>query len=1746
MGKSSKLPLLLALLTGISLLGMQPGAQSTLAAQQEATLEGKDIEWKDFLKSLNRPNEVLELRGEKARHFKNADGSYSALIAPTPIHYRDEEGNWQEIEIELTKSSNGYENVKNGIKSWFPTTSTSMRIGISEEESYTWTPLSLGYTTAEEKYIALWSKKDVSALVAGNEIRYPEIFPGATAQYQVHAGLVKHDLILNSAPVLPEATQTVDFVGQIELGKEMAFTIDGEIQKEAFLTAGNIWVTTLQGEKLFRIGVPIAFEENSSARAGGTYLVTPLGDGLYEMRIQIPADWVVDPKREYPIKIDPTTWTASGVQVDNSCHSDEWWVSSDTFWSSFGNATSNSGYAQGSYGSNYWYDCHVGYDEDWIDETYRSAADWDTTTVPDIAAITNSRLKIYVPNTNYGEFDSNSIYVRARDMAVNYATRSASSHYSDCVNGSIYINSQNLAKGQGYTGWLDLGTAADAKIQSQLASNWFGIGFAANQGGDRGVTLWLHLSTLEVTYNLIPTTPTLIGPAEGVRTTGNSVNFSWNASTDPDGDPITYTLYCSTAASPTTAVYSGSSTSYNWTGAADATTYNWRVRAHDGSSWSNYSATRSFRENGLPAVPTNTTPTNNEWLQPGVQTVTWTGGGADPEADSIEYNWLVGKTNPPLSPYISNGTISATVSNTFATASGDTYYWMVRAYDGYEYTDWSTITSFGVDGVAPTAGTVSDGSGTDIDWQASDTSIEANWSGFGDALSGIASYDWSIGTTSGGTDIQNWTNVGTATNSSASALSLSNATAYYVSVRAIDKAGNIGEVATSDGVTVDTAPPTTVLVQDGTATDIDWQASGSTLSANWSAATDSGSGVDGYEWAIGNTTGGTNIQNWTPVGNVTTATNSGLSLAEETIYVSIRARDKVGNYAIPGISDGVTIDYTGPLAGTVLDGTAADIDFQTSTTTLSANWSGFSDGAGIGIEKYEWAIGMIPGTSSVMDWTEIGNVTAMTNSSLSLTDGTYFISVRAIDKLGNVGMVAFSNGVTVDTVPPTTGTVNDGNSTDIDWQNSTTTISANWTGFTDAGGISHYEWSVGTTPGGTDVSDWSPVGNVLSATLPGLTLVEGTTYYVSVRAFDNSGKESSPAGSDGVTLDTTPPDAPILITPTPGSVTGPSPLLEWSGEGVTFEWDVDGLHNTTPNLYMQPSPLADGLHYWKIRSTDAAGNVSPWSTSWSFVVDATAPTVPFLFSPGNGATLATNPALFTWSIPSDANGIGHYDIEISDTGVIYQASPTLPQATVSLPDGTFSWRVRAVDPYGNTSGWSVTWTFTKNTGIETNPPTEPELQFPIDTLATTDPATLSWLAATDDSGVDHYRIQVGTDAGFSTPLLDATTSTLSITIPSLPTGTYYWRAKAIDIYNNVGSWSETWSFLITNSIVPGVPTLLLPPNGFLLPLGSVWLNWTDVEGADWYEIELMLNGSILTSTLVTESEETTPALPAGTYAWRVRATGVGTVGEWTDWNTFTMANGVIPDLTPPSSPSQYWPSNGTANLVNPEVFLAWSPGTDMQSGVAYHLVEIFDGEGNLVFSQEVPTYGMTTTTPLPNGAYTWRVTAVNGAGLSTQSTNDWNFTIDTTLDTTAPGAVALLHPQEGSIIGPGTNNFEWTEAQDNGMIVSYEVQIDTDTDFATPLAWTLQWADTTLPISLEMGSYAWRVRAIDSNGNIGPWSLAESFEVTDGMVLHGIMLGGGSVGSGCMGSIGGSPLSPELGLLALILLAAGILSLRRP
>ena len=76
--------------------------------------------------------------------------------------------------------------------------------------------------------------------------------------------------------------------------------------------------------------------------------------------------------------------------------------------------------------------------------------------------------------------------------------------------------------------------------------------------------------------------------------------------------------------------------------------------------------------------------------------------------------------------------------------------------------------------------------------------------------------------------------------------------------------------------------------------------------------------------------------------------------------------------------------------------------------------------------------------------------------------------------------------------------------------------------------------------------------------------------------------------------------------------------------------------------------------------------------------------------------------------------------------------------------------------------------------------------------------TLTWSAVTDDSGVS-YNLQVSRNTNFATliiPELSGLTQE-SYTIPNelaLSYGTYYWRVKAVDGAQNIGKWSDTYSF----------------------------------------------------------------------------------------------------------------------------------------------------------------------------------------------------------------------------------------------------------------------------------------------------------------------------------------------------------------
>lgn len=145
-------------------------------------------------------------------------------------------------------------------------------------------------------------------------------------------------------------------------------------------------------------------------------------------------------------------------------------------------------------------------------------------------------------------------------------------------------------------------------------------------------------------------------------------------------------------------------------------------------------------------------------------------------------------------------------------APGTQYVWRACAVDQAgarsAWTPHGGSPDFGVDTQAPsTPSAVADGTGSDIDTQASLTSLSANWTASSDTHSGIGRYDYCIatGTQCSGTIVQSWTSAGTGTSMTQTGLTLVDGTTYYVAVRAVDGVGNSSAVASSDGVRVGAA-----------------------------------------------------------------------------------------------------------------------------------------------------------------------------------------------------------------------------------------------------------------------------------------------------------------------------------------------------------------------------------------------------------------------------------------------------------------------------------------------------------------------------------------------------------------------------------------------------------------------------------------------------------------------------------------------------------------------------------------------------------------------------------------------------------------------------------------------------------------------------------------------------------------------------------------------------------------------------
>ncbi|MFL5753060.1 MAG: N-acetylmuramoyl-L-alanine amidase [Bacteroidia bacterium] len=137
---------------------------------------------------------------------------------------------------------------------------------------------------------------------------------------------------------------------------------------------------------------------------------------------------------------------------------------------------------------------------------------------------------------------------------------------------------------------------------------------------------------------------------------------------------------------------------------------------------------------------------------------------------------------------------------------------------------------------------------------------------------------------------------------------------------------------------------------------------------------------------------------------------------------------------------------------------------------------------------------------------------------------TFACKIKSIcaDSATNLSAIYYQN-VNIDWTPPMpVDSIRDGLASDINITSSLNTLSANWDASYDTNSaISRYWYCIGTSPGDSDVVNWT--GNMVatSVTQTGLSLLQGQFYYFSVRAENGAGLVWSKITSNGQQVDTT-------------------------------------------------------------------------------------------------------------------------------------------------------------------------------------------------------------------------------------------------------------------------------------------------------------------------------------------------------------------------------------------------------------------------------------------------------------------------------------------------------------------------------------------------------------------------------------------------------------------------------------------------
>ncbi|TXS55518.1 DNRLRE domain-containing protein [Streptomyces sp. t39] len=225
--------------------------------------------------------EIVAERDARSRTWANADGTRTSEVSTTPVHYRDGKGDWLPIDASLTGAGDGWANRAD---------SMDLRIAGRADAAAL---VSVALPSGGSFGWSLDGAAPADGTARGARVSYRDVLPGTDLWLDSLAGGVKETLVLTSA----DAPAVYDF----------PLVLDGLTAR----TENGAVVLRDAGGRI-RAVVPAGFMEDAAggvSHAVGYSLVER--DGRQVLRVRADRDWLADPARVFPVRVDPSVDTTA-------------------------------------------------------------------------------------------------------------------------------------------------------------------------------------------------------------------------------------------------------------------------------------------------------------------------------------------------------------------------------------------------------------------------------------------------------------------------------------------------------------------------------------------------------------------------------------------------------------------------------------------------------------------------------------------------------------------------------------------------------------------------------------------------------------------------------------------------------------------------------------------------------------------------------------------------------------------------------------------------------------------------------------------------------------------------------------------------------------------------------------------------------------------------------------------------------------------------------------------------------------------------------------------------------------------------------------------------------------------------------------------------------------------------------------------------------------------------------------------